>query len=174
LNFPVFFLAQRRDVDDGARHHGWMWGNIMWDNIAKAFRNYATFTGRATRQEFWTLILVMAVCTVGAHFLDLRDGEIVPVAAGMGMLELIAFLLLLLPMISAGARRLHDSGRSAWWWLFFYIPYLGFVAPSGSEQLMIASAAALLIGTAALVMQFVQPGEAGENRFGPEPYTNSR
>jgi uncharacterized membrane protein YhaH (DUF805 family) len=162
-------LAQRLEVDDGAGHHGRILGNFMWDKIVKALRNYATFTGRATRQEFWTVILVMAVCTVGAHFVDLRDGEIVPVAAGMGILELTAFLLLLLPMISAGARRLHDSGRSAWWWLFFYIPYLGFVAPTGNEQLMIASAAALLIGTLALVIQFAQPSEAGENRYGPKP-----
>ncbi len=141
----------------------------MWDKLANAMRNYANFSGRATRREFWAVILVMAVFTVGAHFIDKRDGEIVPVAAGMGTLELSAFLVLLLPMISAGARRLHDSGRSAWWWLFFYIPYLGFVAPTGNEQVMIASAAALLVGTLALVVQFLRPGEAGENRFGPKP-----
>jgi uncharacterized membrane protein YhaH (DUF805 family) len=154
--------------NDAALRNG-MKGCNMGNDLANALRNYANFTGRATRREFWTLILFMAVVTVGAHLIDKRDGVIVPVAAGMGTLELCAFLLLLLPMISVGARRLHDAGKSAWWWLFFYIPYLAFIAPTGSEQIMIAGAAALLMGTLALVVQFLQPSEAGENQFGPKP-----
>ncbi len=40
----------------------------------------------------------------------------------------IVLLLLLIPLAAAGARRLHDTGRSGWWQLFALAP-VGFVVP---------------------------------------------
>jgi uncharacterized membrane protein YhaH (DUF805 family) len=40
----------------------------------------------------------------------------------------VVFLLLLVPLVTAGARRLHDTGHSGWWQLFALAP-LGFVVP---------------------------------------------
>jgi uncharacterized membrane protein YhaH (DUF805 family) len=141
----------------------------MRNAIVEALRNYATFTGRATRREFWSLVLVMLVFTVGARYIDLLDGEITPVAAGMGVTELCGFLFFLLPTISAGSRRLHDADRSAWWLLFFYVPYLSFVATKDNEQLNVAAAAAFLVGAFALIIQLCIAGHKGENRYGADP-----
>ncbi len=141
----------------------------MIQAVKNSFRNYATFGGRATRLEFWSFMLLFAVCTVGAHQLDALDGTVVPVAAGMATIELVVFLLLLLPTITVGARRLHDTGRSGWWLLFLYLPYLAFVTSAGNEKAMIASSAALLLGTAVLAVQLCMPGQKGENQFGPDP-----
>lgn len=141
----------------------------MLQLLIDPFIKYGTFTGRATRREFWAFASLFAIATIGAHFFDLRDGEIEPIAGGMGIVELIAFLVLLLPFVSAGARRLHDSGRSGWWMLFLYLPYLAFVAAAGNEELTIATAGGLVVGAAALVILFALPGTAGMNAFGPDP-----
>jgi uncharacterized membrane protein YhaH (DUF805 family) len=146
----------------------------MLGGIINALKNYANFTGRAGRTEFWSFTLLFGLITVGAHFIDAGDGQIVPVAAGMGILELATFLLLLLPAITTGARRLHDTGRSGWWLCTLYIPYLAFVASTGNHQLEIASAAALLLGTIILLIQLMLPGEKSENRFGPIPTPNAK
>jgi uncharacterized membrane protein YhaH (DUF805 family) len=141
----------------------------MLAGLMNAFRNYATFDGRATRREFWSFTLLFAVTTIGAHYLDAMDGETASIAAGMGILELSIFLLLLLPALTSGARRLHDTGRSGWWLCTMYIPYLGFIVTVDNPSLRIAAAAALLTGTLLLLIQLCLPGEKGENRFGPNP-----
>ncbi len=141
----------------------------MLMGIVNVFRNYANFTGRATRLEFGSFALLFILITVGAHLIDAIDGTIQPVAAGMGVLELSTFLLLLLPIITSGARRLHDTGRSGWWLCTLYVPYIAFIASSGNESLTIATSAALLLGTVILVIQLFLPGEKGENRYGANP-----
>jgi uncharacterized membrane protein YhaH (DUF805 family) len=130
---------------------------------------YGSFSGRATRREFWSFAALFSLITVSAHFFDLRDGEIIPVAGGMGVFELGTFLALLLPFVAVGARRLHDSGRSGWWMLFLYIPYLAFVSVGDNEQLMIAAAGGLVVGAFALIALFAVPGSVGQNAFGPDP-----
>ena len=37
-------------------------------------------------------------------------------------------LILFVPALAVTARRLHDTGRSGWWHLTAYIPYVGFIA----------------------------------------------
>jgi uncharacterized membrane protein YhaH (DUF805 family) len=72
--------------------------------ISTCLRNYATFSGRASRSEFWwfslfQILVLMATATVS---------ETLYVLAGLG---------LLLPILAAGTRRLHDVGRTGWWQL---------------------------------------------------------
>jgi uncharacterized membrane protein YhaH (DUF805 family) len=137
--------------------------------VIDLLRNYAQFNGRAARREFWAFFLIFSVVTIGAHALDARGGQTVFVAAGMGMLELVAFVLLLLPFLSVSVRRLHDCGRSGWWLLLFYLPYLGFVAARGNEGAVKAAAGALVMGALMLGVMLCLPGDATENRFGAPP-----
>jgi uncharacterized membrane protein YhaH (DUF805 family) len=141
----------------------------MINHIVSALRNYANFGGRATRPEFWTFMLFFAVLTVAAHYVDAADGMVEPIAAGMGILELSLFLMLILPTITVGARRLHDTGRSGWWLLFLYVPYLAFVAAMGHVQATIAASASLLVGALVLAVQLCLAGDVGDNRYGPNP-----
>ena len=70
---------------------------------------YADFTGRAGRAEYWWFVVfVLLVCSIAT---------LVHEAAGT-----IALLLLALPLLAAGARRLHDTGHSGWWQLFALAP----------------------------------------------------
>lgn len=57
-------------------------------------------------------------------------------------------LATILPALAVGARRLHDIGKSGWWQLLHLIP---------------------LIGLIVLIVWWVRKGDAGANRFGPEP-----
>ncbi|MBI1208480.1 MAG: DUF805 domain-containing protein [Azospirillum sp.] len=68
---------------------------------------YATFTGRASRSEFWYFYLFYILVYIGACVID--------AALGAPVLSTIVSLGLLLPVLAAQVRRLHDTGRSGWW-----------------------------------------------------------
>ena len=72
--------------------------------IKSCLGQYATFSGRAKRSEFWWFFLFQVLVMVAASMLgDVING--------------IASLSLLLPALAVGARRLHDIGRTGWWQL---------------------------------------------------------
>lgn len=95
-------------------------------------KKYATFSGRATRSEYWWFILCEVLIIVGVSAISDRLGG-------------LAGLLLFLPVLAAGARRLHDIGRSGWWLLVNLIPLIGFLL---------------------LIYWTVQPSQPGANEFG--------
>ncbi|MDP3706910.1 MAG: DUF805 domain-containing protein [Polaromonas sp.] len=72
--------------------------------ISSCLRNYATFSGRAPRSEFWWFFLFQLLVSVAATLLSEKFGSLVNLA-------------LLLPALAVGARRLHDIGKSGWWQL---------------------------------------------------------
>ena len=72
--------------------------------ISTCFAKYATFSGRASRPEFWWFFLFQILVSVVASML----GDVV---AGL------VSLAMLLPALAVGARRLHDIGKSGWWQL---------------------------------------------------------
>ena len=72
--------------------------------ISTCFSKYATFSGRASRPEFWWFFLFQILVSMAASML----GDVV---AGL------VSLALLLPALAVGARRLHDIGKSGWWQL---------------------------------------------------------
>jgi uncharacterized membrane protein YhaH (DUF805 family) len=72
--------------------------------ISTCLSKYATFSGRASRPEFWWFFLFQILVSVAASMI----GD--TVAA-------LASLALLLPALAVGTRRLHDIGKSGWWQL---------------------------------------------------------
>ena len=137
--------------------------------LAKSFRNFLIFSGRATRREFWLFAALFAAATVGGYWFDGRSGTTSAVAADMGFAQLVAFVVLLLPFLSVSVRRLHDAGRSGFWLLFLYLPYLVFQAAGAREAAQQAAAGAFLIGALVVFIQWALPGDKGTNHFGPDP-----
>lgn len=85
--------------------------------IARGFRKYADFSGRATRAEFWWWLLFTVA---GASVFGLFE-----VVFGRGLLAVLFVLALLMPTSAVTSRRLHDIGKSAWWklaWLVATLP----------------------------------------------------
>lgn len=102
--------------------------------IKTCFGKYATFEGRARRSEywFWTLFCFIVGCLLGW----------IPV---LGWLISIA---LFLPGIAVAVRRLHDIGKSGWFYLLILIP---------------------LIGAIVLLVFYLQDSQPGENEYGKNP-----
>ena len=72
--------------------------------ISTCFSKYATFSGRASRPEFWWFFLLQILASIAASMF----GDVV---------SSLVSLALLLPALAVGARRLHDIGKSGWWQL---------------------------------------------------------
>lgn len=75
---------------------------------------YAQFNGRASRSEFWWFALFVTLVAAALAYLGETWSNIFLIA-------------MLLPLLAAGARRLHDVGKSAWWQLFLLVPVGGIV-----------------------------------------------
>ncbi|WP_211216195.1 DUF805 domain-containing protein [Longispora albida] len=77
------------------------------------------FRGRARRREYWTFQLVNCVLALGMLALGGAAGSDAPYFAFIAVV--------LVPSIAAGVRRLHDIGRSGWWYLLAFVPFGGLV-----------------------------------------------
>lgn len=137
--------------------------------IIDPLKKYADFSGRASRAEFWIFLIFVTVLTFAAHKLEGAQGASVAVAMNMGVIELSITLLLLLPTVAVGVRRLHDTGRSGWWMMLIYLPWLATFASGGDQALLLASAVALLVGGIVWIVMMMLPGNAAENAFGKPP-----
>ncbi len=94
----------------GEAHHGSV---SFGDAIKLLFTNYANFTGRASKSEYWWGFLF--------NFLLSMAANVIPV---VGSLISIAMLI---PGLSLSIRRLHDIGKSWVWYLMGLIPLAGFI-----------------------------------------------
>ncbi len=102
---------------------------------------YADFSGRAGRAEYWSFALTLGVISSLLNLLG-RDGGF------FGVLATLFSLAIFVPSLSVGWRRLHDTGRKGAWYLIFLIPLIGWII---------------------LIVWLCQPGQPGENEFGPSP-----
>ena len=108
-------------------------------------QKYASFQGRATRSEYWWfalfLFLVSAVINIlgsvifGASlvstfspdsFSEFGGGLLGGIGSVIFMIiGLIVWLYFLCPSIGVTVRRLHDTGRSGWWFWIVLVPFVG-------------------------------------------------
>ncbi len=105
------------------------------DAIKTCFNKYADFNGRAKRPEYWWYWLFIFLVSLAIGALS---------RSASGLFSLVT----LLPSLAVGARRLHDTDRSGWWQLLWFIPIIGWIV---------------------LLVFFVSEGSAGDNRFGSPP-----
>ena len=85
---------------------------------------YATFSGRATRSEYWYVVLFGYLLAL----LIVLLGMMVDSPELIIGLSSVLSLILLVPGLAVCIRRLHDTGRSGWWYLLVLIPYIGAIA----------------------------------------------
>lgn len=112
----------------------------FFEAVAACLSKYATFAGRASRAEFWwfalfTLLTALIINALFAPFLGQQTGA---------TLAVVFLLVMLLPSLAVGARRLHDLNASGWW------------------QLLHISG----VGSLALYVWMTFQGTPGANRYG--------
>jgi uncharacterized membrane protein YhaH (DUF805 family) len=108
--------------------------------IKSGFSNYANFSGRSPRSALWWWILFQCLVMLATIAIDLALFGLqtsTPVTS-------LAGLALCLPGWAVGVRRLHDIGRSGWWWLIGLIPIVGWII---------------------LIVWYCKPGEPGTNQY---------
>ncbi len=91
--------------------------------VTTCLKKYATFTGRARRSEYWYFMLFLTVVVGGLFVLSqvTKNSAIV-------LVMLAVELAFLLPALAATVRRLHDTGRSGWWYFIGFVPFVGGIA----------------------------------------------
>ena len=90
-------------------------------SIKTCFQKFADFNGRASRSEFWYFYLFAILGYFISIFLAIQMSFFFAIAIIFG-------LIIFVPALAVTARRLHDMGKSGWWQLTAYIPYVGFIA----------------------------------------------
>lgn len=106
-----------------------------------ALKQYAVFTGRARRQEYWMFFLFNIIVAV---LLGITEG----ILGSSGLLGTLYSLAVLIPSVAVFIRRLHDTGRTGWWCLIGLIPLLGAIV---------------------LLIFLIQEGEIDANEYGENP-----
>jgi uncharacterized membrane protein YhaH (DUF805 family) len=105
----------------------------------RPLKNYANFSGRASRAEFWWFFLFLMIfyvvvwlallSVIGVSASSGRQPSVGLIGAfGIGWIFMLLFwLAMIIPTIAVQVRRLHDSDRSGWWVGGFYLAYLVYV-----------------------------------------------
>lgn len=91
--------------------------------VSTCFRKYATFKGRARRSEYWYWYLFNIL--VGVVLIAIDYSAHLVVWGDTGILTTLFCLVVLVPNIAVTVRRLHDIGRSGWWFWIYFVPILG-------------------------------------------------
>jgi|18_taG_2_1085343.scaffolds.fasta_scaffold01668_5 uncharacterized membrane protein YhaH (DUF805 family) len=110
---------------------------MIAESTVKCFRKFATFEGRASKSEFWPFYLLCAFLNVIAYIVDVNYFEF---ESGIGPATIIFNLVTVVPLIAVSARRLHDVGKSGWWFLIGFtgiglIPLWIWWAGTGGKKL---------------------------------------
>ena len=95
--------------------------------------NYANFKGRARRKEYWMYnliftVLFIALMTIMFSVLSFSDETGIETGPGVYLTVILVIVFLFahfIPSIALTVRRLHDTGKSGWWYLIVFVPYLG-------------------------------------------------
>ncbi|WP_312183725.1 DUF805 domain-containing protein [Pantoea sp. CTOTU46764] len=104
-----------------------MMNDRLAECYARAWRKTFDYKGCATCKEFWSFILVSTLpfLFAGAVLLVLHiwvDLWVI-MFRGIGLASVMSFfsVIIIFPFMSLGIRRMHDIGRSGWWFGFLFI-----------------------------------------------------
>ena len=87
------------------------------DNFINTLKSYSDFASRTGRNDYWMFMLFYVILSVATGIVDS--------ILGILLVNSIYSLVMLVPLVAATTRRLHDTGRSGLWQLLVFIPVLG-------------------------------------------------
>lgn len=128
--------------------------------------NYARFSGRARRKEYWMFQLfnIPFFLLINILLINIQS----PLSEILYIFSILLTLVLFLPQISVTVRRLHDINKSGGW-VFLSVP----VYLRDMLKIMHWPSTAIMtiaiIGSIILLVMMIMPGNEGENQYGPDP-----
>jgi inner membrane protein yhaI len=122
----------------------------LWDYaIGCVINKYVDFNGRARHKEFWGFHLFYCIAIFICMILAVIGASVSETAS---LIMSIPYYLLILggmlPQIAVSVRRLHDVGKSGWWFLISLIP---------------------IVGAIWLLVLYCQDSNPDENQYGENP-----
>jgi uncharacterized membrane protein YhaH (DUF805 family) len=118
------------------------WYLMVW-------KRYAQFSGRSRRKELWMFVLFNTIIGTALYLCGMATmGQSSSLSMLFFGLYFVYLLAALVPGWAVGARRLHDTGRSGWWWLIALVPFVGAIL---------------------LIVWWATDGQPGDNQYGPNP-----
>jgi len=109
-----------------------------------ALLRYFEFSGRTSRAQYWLFQLGCLITLAAAIAAEFYTTGRLPDREHPGFFVAFAVIFYTVPNITTTARRLHDIGRSGWWYVLYFVPLGGFV----------------------LLYWMCQRGDPGQNEFG--------
>jgi len=117
-------------------------------------KRYAQFDGRARRKEYWYFVLFNALVAILLCALSMAAMMLLSNSnySSVAVIAFIPYMLysfaVLIPGLAVLVRRLHDIGKSGWWFFISFIPVVGGI----------------------ILLVFVcQDSQPGPNIYGPNP-----
>ena len=147
------------------------------------FENYANFSGRARRSEYWYFALMNLIIAIITAIIDKSLG----LKFGTNTIYSLAVFI---PGLAVAVRRLHDIGKSGKLLLLFYViiivlaivmvfsgisVFMSGVSPSSMSSLGIGFFIPLLLIVAIaiwMLVLFFTNGDSGPNKYGADPKSN--
>ena len=120
--------------------------------VRSGFNNYANFSGRALRSEYWWWVVFVWIAGIIASIIDralgwsIYETTMYGVQQSSGPVAAIVSLAVLIPGLAVLVRRLHDTDRSGWWFWLVLIPIIGWIV---------------------LIIFLASSGTPGPNKYGP-------
>ena len=146
--------------------------------VKLGFKNYFTFSGRATRAEYWWFLLFT---------------QLMWFITWVPLIGWAAGLTVIIPEVSVTSRRLHDIRKAGLWQLLFWVPvtvaifslglFFGLMGryfqeepPAWVESLALASVivagvlvVVAIVAAIVLIIWLATKGDEGPNKYGPDP-----
>lgn len=114
----------------------------FFEAVAKCYRKYFSFKGRASRSEYWWFFLLGFLFAWPLLLSEFEEG------LWFSVLSFIYFMLtisVLIPGAAVWTRRMHDVGKSGWSWLLIFVPVIGWII---------------------IFRRLTKRGDEGENKYG--------
>jgi uncharacterized membrane protein YhaH (DUF805 family) len=117
----------------------------------KVWKQYADFSGRARRTEFWMFqlfqMIIIAVAVILSSAMTVWFDSETPAETILLLIGLY-FLATFIPTLAVTVRRLHDQNKSGWFIFMHFIPWVGGII---------------------MLVFMVAEGTRGPNQYGPDP-----
>lgn len=140
---------------------------LLFRNIARIFAQHGNFTGRTSREEYWSFVLFynFVMLIVSTSLLALPFQWVACVIA-----------LISIPLAAAAVRRLHDVGHSGYWLLLCLMPAISgyFMISYQNENAFVTLLSAFTCIVSAIACYLPlrwlnSQGQTMRNRFGDVP-----
>ena len=111
------------------------------EHFKLAISKYADFSGRSRRSEYWYFVLFYFLILMAVTF---AEGFLFNTA----FTYVVGFLFFIIPYFAVAVRRLHDIGKSGWYYFLIVIP---------------------LVGSILMLIWLCTDSQYGLNKWGPNP-----